>query len=63
MPGPVPLLPLPDPTKIGPGLDQFLLLHLKHGGGEPGAGLVSCSSYQSDIVISPKGLGLSLPSP
>lgn len=61
MPGPVPLLPLPDPTKMGPGLDQFLLLHLKRG--ERGAGLASCSSYQSSVVTSSQELGLSLPSP
>ena len=51
------------PYQMGPGLDQFLLLHLKCGGGEPGAGLASCSSYQSSTVTSLQGLGLSLPSP
>lgn len=59
MSGLVPLLqPLPDSTKMGPGL-AFLLLHLDCGDREVGAGFASCSSYQSIIVTSLYGLDVS----
>lgn len=47
-----PLLPLQDPTKMGPGLDHFLLLHLKRGDRDPGAGLASCSFLINPPVLS-----------
>lgn len=34
------LLPQQDPMKMGPGLNQFLLLHLKRGDGELGLALL-----------------------
>lgn len=49
------LLPLLDPMKMGPGLDQFILLHLKWGRRAQGW-LASCSScHQSSIFTSLKG--------
>lgn len=45
------LLPLQDPAKMGPGLDQFLPLQWKRGGGEPGAGLASCSSSHPPSIV------------
>lgn len=45
MPGPgPPLLPQQDPMKMEPGLDQFLLLHLKLGDGELGLALLPLSA-------------------
>lgn len=48
------LLPLLDPIKMGPGLDQFILLYLKWGQRAQGW-LASCFCHQSSIFTSLKG--------